>query len=147
LGEHVEECIGYGQDGYVWRTTNDTVVKVFCRPTAYQRERDAYLRLREHNVREARGFAVPRLLGHDDQLELIRISLVHAPFIIDFAKAWLDARPDYSAEVMEDWNVNGQELFGDRWKDVKRLIRSLETYGIYYLDATPGNIKFDEELE
>ena len=37
-----------------------------------------------------------------------------------------------------------QELFGDRTPMVRKLLSALQQYGIYYQDAKPGNITFED---
>ncbi len=50
---------------------------------------------------------------------------------------------NFSAEVWQDWNDQGVELFDERWPIVKKLLSALQQYGIHYLDAKPGNIMFE----
>ena len=69
----------------------------------YLRERNVYFRLMDHEVRDVRGAAVPELLGYDDDLWVIEMTIVSRPFVLDFAGAYLDDPPDYSDEVMADW--------------------------------------------
>ncbi len=73
------------------------------------------------------------------------MSIVTPPYILDFAKAWLDRPADYSAETMADHDEQGRELFGDRWAEVRALVWSLRQFGIYYYDTKPGNIRFGDE--
>ena len=63
---------------------------------------------------------------------------------LDFAKAHIDRKPDFSEEVMNDWESEGIENFGDRWSDVKAVVYELRKFGIYYYDAKPGNINFGD---
>lgn len=89
---------------------------------------------------------MPRLRGFDHRLQVIEMGIVAPPFILDFAKAWLDRPADYSPEVMEDYAAKGRELFGERrWNDVVALTWALRQFGIYYYDASPGNIRFGDE--
>jgi hypothetical protein len=47
---------------------------------------------------------------------------------------------------MEEWQSQKQFQFGEKWGSVQILLETLKnTYGIYFLDATPGNIKFADE--
>lgn len=132
-------------DGEVWESDQQTAVKSLRRQQNYIVERECYETFIEHEVAHIKNFAVPRLIGFDDELSVIEIEIVSPPFIIDFAKCRLDSPYDFSPEVMDDWNEAGVETFEDHWPTVKSLLRSLEQYGIYYLDAKPGNITFGRE--
>jgi hypothetical protein len=108
----------------------------------YRLERESYQRLQAAGVTELRGFAVPELIDFDDELLVIEMTIVSPPFLLDFGKVHFDRRPEFSAETLADWRESMQELFEDRWPEVRLLLAALERYGIYYLDAKPGNIMF-----
>ena len=132
-------------DGNVWESSRQTAVKALRRQQNYIAELECYERFLQNDVSTIRGFAVPRLVGHEDELSVIEIRMVAPPYIIDFAKCRLDTPFDFSPEVMADWDEAGIEIFEDRWREVKKLLWALEQYGIYYLDAKPGNITFATE--
>jgi hypothetical protein len=137
--------LGYGNDGCVWKSNRQSAVKAFERQDNYRRESRCYQRLAEHGVRFIQGLAIPQLLGLDDRLMIVEMQLVAPPFLLDFGKAHLDVAPDFSPEVMTDWEETGEELFGLRWPDAKAVVWGLRQYGIYYYDAKPGNINFGDE--
>jgi hypothetical protein len=88
------------------------------------------------------------LLGFNDDLWAIELRIVTPPYILDFAKAWLDMPPDYSDETMADWETDGGDLFGaDKWAQVKVILWGLRALGIYYYDAKPQNIRFADDVE
>ncbi len=92
------------------------------------------------------GFAIPELIGHNDSLLVIEMRIVAPPFLLDFAKAYLDQRPDFSETTLAEWEDDCKERFGvGRWRTVRSLIWGLERYGIYYYDAKPGNIAFTND--
>jgi hypothetical protein len=91
---------------------------------------------------DLRGFAVPELVDFDDDLLVVEMTIVSPPFLLDFGKVHLDRRPEFSAETIAEWRESMKELFEDRWPEVRLLLAALERYGIYYLDAKPGNIMF-----
>ncbi|MCE9545327.1 MAG: type IV conjugative transfer system protein TraE [Planctomycetia bacterium] len=134
--------MGFGQDGYLWATEQTTAVKVFARQGNYDRELGCYQRLSEHNITAIGNFRVPRFVGCNDELMIVEMSIVSPPFLLDFGKAYLDQRPDYSPETIEYWEAEVKELFGDRIGEVKAALRALAAIGIYYYDAKLGNIKF-----
>src|SRR5436305_11753147 len=111
------EELGFGVHGIVLSAESQiqtresalhSAVKVHEREACYLRERDIYLRLKERGIKEIRGCTVPRLIGYDDQLWIIEISLVSPPYVLDFAGAYLDWKPDFSDEVMADWRADKQ---------------------------------------
>ena len=142
------ECsLGSGTDGTVWKTLRGSAVKSFERRPNYMLEVECYKRLTSAGVTEIDGFAVPRLIGFDDDLWVIEIEIVTRPFILDFAKVYLDRPPDYSPEVLAEDEDRNREVFEDRWPNVKSLMYALRRYGIYYMDPKPGNITFEERRE
>ena len=134
--------LGDGTDGSVWPTNRKTAVKALQRQRNYRCERDCYQRLKEHQITVIDGLAVPRLVSHDDVLWIIEMDIVSPPFLLDFAKAYLDVPPDHTAEVIEDWRQAQAELWEDRWPQVRSILWQLERLGIYYQDPKPGNIMF-----
>ena len=136
--------LGFGTDGYVWRTSRKSAIKVFERESNYIRERDCYRRLESQYVSQIEGFAIPRLIDCEDELLVVEMDVVSPPFLLDFGKAYLDQAPNFSAEVMSDWEEQQIEWFGERWPQVRSALYSLERLGIYYQDVRPGNIMFAE---
>jgi hypothetical protein len=143
------EPLGAGVHGIVYAAESQPekvrlALKVHEHEPAYARERDVYLRLKEHGVTVLRGCRVPRLLHYDDELWALAMGLVTRPFVLDFAGAYLDDPPDFSEEVLADWHAEKQEQFGPRWPEVQAILRALEAYGVYQLDVNPGNVSFDD---
>lgn len=143
------KALGFGVHGNVFAAENQTdggssALKVHEHEKFYRRERNIYLRLRDQSVTRVRGATVPELLGYDDELLVIEMTVVVRPFVLDFAGAYLDFPPDYSQQVLEDWRVEKQEQFGARWPEVQAIIGELEDYGVYMADVNPGNIAFDD---
>ena len=140
-----ERRLGFGNDGSVWETDQRSAVKSFERETNYIRERDCYQRLEANDVEWIGDFMIPRFIGFDDDLLIVEMGVVFPPFLLDFGKAYLDQPPDYTPEVLADWEAERRELFGDRWPQVLEALGWLRSYGIYYYDAKPGNITFGDE--
>ncbi len=140
--------LGSGVHGSVFavasqsETGGRSAIKVHERQRDYCRERDVYRRLLERGVTAIRGCTVPEMLACDDQLLVIEMTIVTRPFVLDFAGAYLDSRPDFSPEVLAEWREDKQEQFGPRWPEVQAILRSLEGYGVYLVDVNPGNIAF-----
>ena len=91
------------------------------------------------------GFEIPSLINTDDELWIVEMSVVSPPFVLDFAGAALDRRPQYPDDVIEEWQSEKAEQFGDRWPTVRLVMSSFAGLGIYLADVKPGNIEFLEE--
>ena len=148
-GMVLDERLGAGIQGIVFATEYQTkvgrsAVKGHERQSAYARERDVYLRLRELDITVVRGFNVPALIDFDDELWVIEMTIVSRPFVLDFAGANLDQEPDFSDEVLADWRKEKQEQFGPLWPEVQAILRSFEGYGVFLLDVHPGNLSYDD---
>jgi hypothetical protein len=145
LGLTLGESLGYGVHGSVWSSGPMSAIKAHAPDSRYYaRERDIYLRLEERTVTEVRGFHVPQLLGFDDELWVIEMSIVRPPFVLDFAGAYLDERPDFSEETWAEWEEDKQEQFGANWPQVRLILAAFERYGVFISDVTPNNIRFAE---
>ncbi len=139
----LDQRIGHGSDGQIWRSSQESAIKVFHRSPNYEIEKACYQRLQTRAISIINGFHVPCLYAFDDELCIIEMSIVSPPFLLDFGKCYLDHPPDYSEEVMEEDEEYRRELFEDRWPEVQKLLWKLESIGIYYMDARPANIAFD----
>jgi hypothetical protein len=143
------ERLGSGAHGIVFAAKYQSksgriAMKVHERQKAYVKERDAYLRLKEHAATLVRGCNVPELIGFDEQLWVIEMTMVDRPFVLDFAGAYLDEPPEFSQEVMADWRAEKVEQFGRRWPEVEAILRDLEDFGVFMADVNPGNISFGD---
>jgi hypothetical protein len=139
----LEQELGHGKDGTVYATDFATAVKVFVRHDAFLREKACYERLRERGIDEILGHSVPLFIQADDELWTIEMSTVDRPFLLDFASAYLDYPPDFSPEILKEWEEEKQELFGENWAHVRRLLQTLEnSCDVYLFDVHPGNITF-----
>lgn len=142
------EQLGCGVQGIVRVAENNVnferfAVKVHRETEAYYRERLIYQRLGEHGIVRLRGFNVPQLLGWDDDCLAIEMTIVARPFVLDFAGAWLDTQPEFSAEAWRYWEDEKLEQFGvERWREVLAVLALLRTYGVYMHDVTPTNVAF-----
>lgn len=103
------EQIGSGQDGVVFSTTQKTVVKAFLYDPQYVREKQVYGRIEECDINSIGEFSIPRLIDTHDELLVIEMEFVTAPFIVDFAGAYLDEPLDYPQEILRQWET--------KWRD------------------------------
>lgn len=139
--------LGSGKDGIVLIGKRKAqparvAVKVFAWAAAYGREKGVYERLRSLGVVNVLGFNVPQLITGDDEIRILEMTVVERPFVLDFAGAYLDERPRFSAEIWADWEAEKHEQFEERWAEVQRVLEAFEEMGIYLLDVSPGNISF-----
>ncbi|HUA67143.1 MAG TPA: hypothetical protein VMA13_01230 [Candidatus Saccharimonadales bacterium] len=143
----IAELLGAGKDGVVWVARSRTfptrvAVKAHRFAELYLREKAVYQRLEAKGINCILGFNVPELLGFDDHLHVVEMTIVQRPFVLDFAGAHLDARPEFSAEIWADWEAEKREQFEGRWPKVEKVLAAFEEHGIYLLDVSPGNIAF-----
>jgi hypothetical protein len=108
----------------------------------YLRERAVYERLSGAGVSDILGFHVPQLIRADGELQVIEMTIVTRPFVLDFAGAYVDAPPEFSEDIWADWEADKREQFGGRWTTVRAVMDALEDLGIYLVDVTPSNIAF-----
>src|SRR5690348_12601933 len=123
--------LGAGYDGVVFETDRRSAVKSLRYSELFKRERDVYLRLFDRQVTEVCGCRVPRLLDYSDRLQVIEIGIVQPPFVLDFAGAYLDRRPDFPEDVYVEWQAEKAEQFGDDWPLVQTIMASLAGIGVY----------------
>lgn len=139
-GIRTQDHLGSGVHGSVFLTDVQTAVKVHEASTPYRVERDVYRRLADRRVSKIRECAVPVLLYSDDELLVIEMTAVKPPFVLDFAGAYLDRRPDFSDETMAEWRIEKEEQFGSDWAEVDLILAHLEGLGVYLSDISPRNI-------
>ena len=124
----------------VWKTNRETAIKVFDRIENFSREVACYTILGERDIYDVAGFTVPQLIEEDHELRVVEMSIVSAPYLLDFGKSWVGTRPDYSSEQWGEYEEGRKELFGANWDLIKSAMSILRRYGIYYIDPSPNNI-------
>jgi hypothetical protein len=138
--------LGHGWDGSVFSTSRFSAIKAFEFQMLYGNELAVYQRLRDRGIVAIDGFNVPQLLRFDHELWVLELTIVRPPFVLDFAGARLDKRPEYPDDVYEDWLLAKEEQFGDRWPTVLSVMSRFAYMGIYLTDVKPGNIEFAEPI-
>jgi hypothetical protein len=141
------EPLGSGVHGIIFVADNKsksgkTALKVHREREPYLRERGVYERLAQAGIDEICGFNVPQFVRADDESQIIEMTTVRRPFVLDFAGAYLDRPPDFSEEVMADWESEKLEQFGLRWSAVQSVLYELKRLGIHMVDVSPSNIAF-----
>jgi hypothetical protein len=142
--------LGFGIHGIVFAAEDNTkpgffAVKFHREERPFERECRVYHRLREERTTRILGFNVPQLLSVDQEFRAIEMTIVRSPFLLDFADALLDEAPDFSEDVLRQWEEDKAEIFGEKWPEVTRILAALQAFGVYLLDINPGNISFPEE--
>lgn len=135
--------LGNGADGIVYLTDRSTAIKALRDERLYQNELMTYQRLQSRGVIKVGRFNVLQLVNHDPELLVIEMTFVVPPFVVDFAGVYLDRPPAYQnePEIMNQWEADKSEQFGDDWPEVKLLMWELrQTYRIYLNDVKPGNV-------
>ena len=136
--------LGAGKDGSVWPTDRTTAVKIHERAESYRAERNTYMRFRDVGLDEVSGFAVPELVGYDDELLALEMTIVRPPFVLDFASVVLDIDP----ELIEDPGHTLEDMVRDRFgPDRVAVVMDLRDEliaraGAYLSDLHGHNIKF-----
>ncbi len=141
------EPLGSGKDGIVLAGKRkiepaNVAIKALRFAEGYLREKLTYQRLKDAEVSSLLGFRVPQLIGVDDELRVIEMTIVARPFVLDFAGAYLDERPEFPEDVWSHWEAEKREQFEARWPVVKKVLGAFEELGVYLLDVSPGNIAF-----
>ena len=85
---------------------------------------------------------MPQLLSIDEEFRAIEMTIVRSPFLLDFADARLDEVPDFTEDVLGQWEEDKADIFGEKWPEVTRILAALQAFGIYLLDINPRNISF-----
>jgi hypothetical protein len=70
------------------------------------------------------------------------MTIVQRPFVLDFAGAHLDVRPEFPSDVWADWEAEKREQFEGHWRTVEKIMAAFEELGIYLLDVSPSNVAF-----
>jgi hypothetical protein len=143
----LDDRLGSGKDGTVWKTSARSALKVFRLAESYRRELAVYHRLEQHEITDVCGHAVPTLHRHDDGLLAIEMSIVRPPFVLDFASAHLDRRVDFPADVLAVHQEHLHDVFGDRLPKAAAILARLTRLGIHMTDIHLGNIAFENPGE
>lgn len=140
--------LGLGMHGIVFVAESKqrpfrSAIKIFQHLEPYQKERNVYLRLKEHGLDKIEGFNVPQLLSFDDDLLGIEMTVVVKPYVLDFAGAFLDKGPEFPEDVLADWLEQKREQFGPRWPVVQSVLDDFRSqHGVFFTDVNPDNIAF-----
>lgn len=139
-GLTIDLRLGNGIQGVVYSTNRKTAIKIFAYQEHFETERDVYQRLQSRGFSVVDGFNVPKLLGFNNKLRIVEMEVVNPPYILDFASAYLDRKPPYDLEQMEEWEEERAELFGEDWPRVRSVLSRFRAIGVHLVDVKPGNI-------
>jgi len=145
----IAERLGSGKDGTVFvakrkMASAKAAIKAHRFEELYFREKLAYQRLRKLEINSIQGFNVPEMADFDDNFRILEMTIVKRPFVLDFAAAYLDRRPEFPPEIWAEWEAEKREQFEDRWPIVQQIMDSFEEIGIHLMDVSPANIAFKD---
>ena len=102
------------------------------------------MRFRDVGLTNVNGFAVPELVGYDDELLAIEMTMVSPPFVVDFASVVLDVDPELIEDEGHTLADLVRELFGEDRVTAVLDIRDelIARAGAYLSDLHRHNIKF-----
>jgi hypothetical protein len=135
--------LGGGTDGEVWRSTRPSAIKVLMNAKNYRDELTCYRRFKALRIHNLCGFDIPRLFGWDHKLQVIEMSIVSPPYLLDFGKVYIDTPPTdvYDRERIRLGEAEAKANFGANWPAVSRLLYAhQEKVAIWYVDPKPANI-------
>lgn len=112
------QLMGFGVEGFVWRSETDSIVKVHLFPREFRQEVLVYQKLQARGLSRLRGFWIPELLDYDRELHILELTFVTPPFILDFATATLDAPPSGTDWDTPEWRAEKRQIYGKDWPDV-----------------------------
>jgi hypothetical protein len=141
------ERLGFGIHGIIFAASGNasygfSAVKSHRSEEPYVRELSIYTRLAEEQVEAILGFNVPQLLGFDESLLVIEMTIVTRPFLLDFAGAYLGSPPYFTEEIWAEWEAKKKAQFGAKWSAVEDVLFELRRLGIHMVDVSPSNIAF-----
>jgi hypothetical protein len=137
--------LGKGIQGLVFSTLQKTALKVHCRKEAYEREKNAYLRLREKDIQKIRNLAIPKFVSSNDKLLIIEMSIVSPPYLLDFGSAYLDYPPEHLLEENYLSSPDSDEESQERKYIIQMILSDLEYQaGIFFSDTHKWNIALEE---
>lgn len=136
----IQRLLGAGYDGTVFATNRKSAIKALKWPELYEHERNIYLRLQQFQVIDVAGCAVPELLGYDDEMLIVEMTIVSPPYVLDFAGARLDHTNDYPPNIRRQWEREKRIQFGSNWQYVPRIVVAFQRMGIFLSDLNPGNV-------
>jgi hypothetical protein len=135
---------GHGMDGSVWVSNRESAIKVIRNRKNYADELESYRRLQREDIRFLCGFAVPRLIGFNDELQVIEMNVVQKPYLLDFGKVHFDGeerRIFDESELSRERTAARSRYTAADWSRVAMVLHTLQSkYGIYYVDPRPTNI-------
>jgi hypothetical protein len=111
LGAKPQRRLGCGIGGYVYLSPDlRSAVKVHRREEGFSRELDVYRRLRSLRITSIVGLTVPKLRGFRTDLKIIKMDVVKAPYLLDFAGVTYTP-PDFPPDTMDDWHAKIRQRF------------------------------------
>ena len=120
------ERLGFGVHGSVHVVEHKikkdkSAIKSHRAAEFYLRERAVYELLSAAGVSDILGFHVPQFIRADDELQVIEMTIVTRPFVLDFAGSYVGTPPEFSEDIWAEWEAEKREQFGARWTAVRAV--------------------------
>jgi len=77
------------------------------------------------------------LVRHDEELRCVEMTIVNVPYVLDFAGATLHEPIEFPEHVLDEWQAEKREEFGDRWPEVQAIMFAFQQMGIYLTTSVP----------
>lgn len=140
------KLLGSGQDGIVYMTDVPSAVKALRFEELFKRELKVYRRLKDNNVQRIGIFNIPSLIRAEESLQIIEMTFVPAPFVLDFAGAYVDTPPRHYWEPMMQETRNSKcSEYGSDSHHVNMVVNELRTkHGIFLSDIHLRNISISQ---
>jgi hypothetical protein len=137
------KILGSGMGGVVFLAPDlRTAIKIHHQVHTYETEVEAYRRIKRAGITNVRGLTVPKPRAYVPALKLIRMDVVRAPYLLDFAGVLFN-RPDFDSDAMAGWHEHLHFLFGRNVSIIYDVYHILSRHGIWYMDFRPSNIKLE----
>jgi len=132
--------LGWGMSGFVFATPDArTAVKHYRYISGFLAEATCYRELKRRGVSSLCGFTIPRIHDSSNELRVIRMDIVSAPYLLDFAGAEFTP-PQYTKDVMDSWHAKIKSEYGRNAWLAYAVFESLKRIGIYYMDIRRTNL-------
>jgi hypothetical protein len=134
--------LGAGVGGYVYLSPDlRTAVKIHNHEDGFHRELEVYRRLQKLDITRIHGLTIPKLRAASEDLLLIQMDFVSAPYLLDFAGVLFQPpHTVFDDERIQYWHDKIKEFFGPNAHIAYAVYNTLAKHGLYYMDFRPTNL-------
>ena len=136
-------ALGWGISGFVFLSPDThTAVKIHSTAEGFATELQVYRKLGTLGIDELHGLNVPMMRDWRSDLRLIRMDVVSAPYLLDFAGVMFDP-PDFDEDRWAYWRETISGFYGPNDWVAYDVYRTLAGHGLYYVDFRPSNMNIE----